>query len=86
MKYCWLADLNNELWLVVYPYLNPNDDTALFTDSPDNLYGREEYAIMDTTLGGRWLDVQKKEAHPFVCKRYNNKCPRFVEVPGNTGP
>eukprot|EP00116_Pleurobrachia_bachei_P016377 sb/3476639/ len=34
---------------------------------------------MDTQLGGRWLDVQKKETHPFVCKRYNNKCPSIRE-------
>ena len=49
-------------------------------ENPDNLYEGEEYAIMDTSLEGRWLDVRLADKeYPFVCKQYTTTCPSIRE-------
>ena len=32
---------------------------------------------MDADQGGNWLDIANSETHPFVCKNYLAKCPRY---------
>ena len=35
---------------------------------------------MDTSLGGRWLDVRLADKkYPFICKQYTRTCPSIRE-------
>lgn len=53
-------------------------ENSCVSDSPDNLYGGEYYAIMDTEVEGKWRDVRNRGGeYPFVCKQYQTTCPRY---------
>jgi len=45
-----------------------------YVNNPDNNRGNEDYAYMDVSLSGHWLDGNASVALPYVCKFYNGTC------------
>ncbi|XP_063689140.1 contactin-6-like isoform X2 [Bolinopsis microptera] len=83
IEQAWIG-LTCERYSGTWLWTQPADDSSKFSfwaeENPDNLYAGEEYAIMDTSLEGRWLDVRLADKkYPFVCKQYTKTCPSIRE-------
>lgn len=78
VKEAWIG-LTCEWKAGEWQWTQPADNSEKFSywanEMPDNLYGHECYAVMDTELNGRWRDIRKNgNKYPFVCKQYSKTC------------